>query len=308
MRSGRSHDFLIRGSPGASFRRGAAGKSVRFLCLLCAAAVSLFAAQPQRIVSTSPGITEILYALGLGDRVAGVTTYCHYPPEAATKPKVGDFLRPNLEVILALKPDLVISESTGVRASVRLNVPALEIRNGSVAEIYAAIRVIGKAAGVPERAEALVARMRSGLESIRASTANLPRRRAVFIAGRTPGRVEDLIVAGRTSHLDELIGLAGGENVFRDTVSTYSKVSLESFIARDPEVVIDMGEMADTEGVTDAQKRAVVDMWAARLPQLAAVRRKAVYGVASDIYVVPGPRIVDAAREFARMLHPEAGL
>ncbi len=282
--------------------------AARLLCVLCISAVSLCAATPRRIVSTSPGITEILYALGLGDRVAGVTTYCHYPPEAAKKPKVGDFLRPNLEVILGLRPDLVISEATGVRASVRLKIPTLEIRNGSVAEIYEAIGSIGKAAGVPDRASALIARIRSDLESIRARTAKLPRRRTIFIAGRTPGRIEDVIVAGRTSHLDELIAIAGGENVFRDTVSTYSKISLESLIARNPEVVIDMGEMAETAGVTEAQKRAVVGLWAARMPQLAAVREKRVYAVASDSFVVPGPRIVDAAREFARMLHPEAGL
>ncbi len=283
------------------------GRSLRLLCVLCVSAVNLLSAPPQRIVSTSPSITEILYALALGDRVVGVTKYCHYPPEAAKKPKVGDFLRPNLEVIVGLKPDLVISEATGVRASVRLKIPALEIKNGSVAEIYEAIGSIGKAAGVPDRAAALIVRMRSDLEGIRLRTVKLPRRRTVFIAGRTPGRIEDVVVAGRTSHLDELITLAGGENIFRDTVSTYSKISLESLIARNPEVVIDMGEMAETTGVTEAQKRAVVGLWAARMPQLAAVRQKRVYAVASDIFVVPGPRIVDAAREFARMLHPGAG-
>jgi iron complex transport system substrate-binding protein len=273
------------------------------LWIFCSA-VSLLAAGPQRIVSTSPAITETLYALGLGGRVVGVTTYCHYPPEAAKKPKIGDFMRPNVEVILGLKPDLIITETTGVRASVRLNVPALEVRDGSVAEIYDAIRKMGNAAAVPDRAEALVARIQGELDAVRARTAKLPRRRVVFIAGRTPGRIEDLIAAGRTSHLNELLEIAGGENIFRDAVPTYSKVSLEAFIARDPEVIIDMGEMAETSGVTEAQKRAVEALWAARMPQLSAVRRKRVYAVASDIFVVPGPRIVDAAREFARMLHP----
>jgi iron complex transport system substrate-binding protein len=266
--------------------------------------VSLGAAEPKRIVSTSPAVTETLYALGLGDRVVGVTTYCHYPPEAAKKTKIGDFMRPNREVILGLKPDLIVTETTGVRASVRLNVPALEVANGNVAEIYDMIRKIGRAAGVPDRAEGLVARMRADLDAVRARTSRLPRRRTVFIAGRTPGRIEDLIAAGRSSHLNELIEIAGGENIFRDAVATYSKVSLEAFIARDPEVIIDMGEMAETTGVTEEQKRKVEALWAARMPQLAAVKRKRVYAVASDIFVVPGPRIVDAAREFARRLHP----
>jgi len=258
-------------------------------------------------VSTSPSITEILYELGLGDRVVGVTTYCHYPPEAAKKPKIGDFLHPNLERIVGLRPDLVISESTGVRGSVQLTLPALEVRNGSVAEILEAIDTIGRAAGVPDRAERLAARIRSDLGAISERTARLKHPRVMFVAGRTPGRVEDIVVAGRGSHLDELIGIAGGVNVFRDTVSNYSKISLEALVARNPEVIIDMGEMADTAGVTEAQKRAVAATWAARMPMLAAVRNRRVYAVASDIYVVPGPRIVEAAREFARMLHPGAG-
>jgi iron complex transport system substrate-binding protein len=89
-------------------------------------------------------------------------------------------------------------------------------------------------------------------------------------------------------------------------VAPYPKVSLEEVLARNPEVIVDMGEMARTAGVTVEQKRAVVTLWS-RYPSLAAVKRGHVFAVASDIYVVPGPRMVDAAREFARMLHPEAG-
>ncbi len=281
--------------------------SLRNLCVLCVSAVCLLA-QPRRIVSTSPSITEMLYALGLGGRVVGVTQYCRYPPEAAQKPKIGDYLRPNLEAILALKPDLVVLETTGVRKPLTLNLPVLAVDDGTLAGIYESIAKIGRAAGVPDRAAALAAKMRSELGAIRARTAKLPRRRTVFIVGRTPARLEDIVVAGRFAHITELIGIAGGENVFRDSVATYSKISFEELIARDPEVVVDMGEMADTAGVSDAQKRAVVALWSARLPALAAVKRKAVYAVASDIFVVPGPRVVDAARELARMIHPEAGL
>jgi iron complex transport system substrate-binding protein len=309
-----------RTRPWRASRRPAALRRAQRHVLATLAAIALLAtlsgctragagpgAQPARIVSTSPSITEILYELGLGDRVVGVTTYCHYPPEAAKKPKIGDFLHPNLERIVGLRPDLVISESTGVRGSVQLTLPALEVRNGSVAEILEAIDTIGRAAGVPDRAERLAARIRSDLGAISERTARLKHPRVMFVAGRTPGRVEDIVVAGRGSHLDELIGIAGGVNVFRDTVSNYSKISLEALVARNPEVIIDMGEMADTAGVTEAQKRAVAATWAARMPMLAAVRNRRVYAVASDIYVVPGPRIVEAAREFARMLHPGAG-
>jgi len=92
----------------------------RLIFVLCAAA-AMGAAEPRRIVSTSPSITEMLYALGLGDRVVGVTTYCHYPPEAARKPKIGNYLQPNLETILALRPDLVVAEISGVRHAEHLS-------------------------------------------------------------------------------------------------------------------------------------------------------------------------------------------
>jgi iron complex transport system substrate-binding protein len=128
----------------------------------------------------------------------------------------------------------------------------------------------------------------------------------LFLVGRTPGRIEDLIAAGRASHLNELIELAGGDNVFRDSIAAYGKIPLEELLARNPEVIVDMGEMSETVGVTEAQKRAVVALWN-RYPTLAAVREHRVYAVASDIFVVPGPRVVDAARALARMFHPEAG-
>ncbi len=268
------------------------------------------AAAPQRIVSTSPSITEMLYAMGLGDRVVGVTTFCHYPPEATKKPKIGTYLQPNIEVIVGLKPDLVIAEATGVRRSEKLsglNLKVLEIDDGTLAGIYDSIRRIGNATGAEGAAQALIGRMRSELDAIRKAVAGWPKPRVMFVVGRAPGRLEDLVVAGRASHLNELMEIAGGTNVFGDSAPAYSKVSIEEVLARNPDVIVDMGEMAETEGVTQAEKRAVVTLWS-RYGSIAAVRKHGVHAVASDIFVVPGPRVVDAAREFARLFHPEVRL
>jgi iron complex transport system substrate-binding protein len=127
----------------------------------------------------------------------------------------------------------------------------------------------------------------------------------MFIVGRTPGRIEDLIAAGASSYLDELIAIAGGENIFHDAVVPYSKVGLEEVLARDPDVIIDMGEMAQTVGITQQQKQAVAALWK-RYPKLKAVRTNRVFAVASDVFVVPGPRVTQAAREIAAMLQAEA--
>jgi iron complex transport system substrate-binding protein len=275
------------------------------LALLLGAALH---AQPQRIVSTAPSITEVLYALGLGERVVGVTTYCHYPPEAQQKPKIGTYINPNLEAIAALRPDLVIVQTNPVRLAERLQSLKLrtaEIQHENIAQVFESFRTIGRVAGAEPAAARLTESVRSSLEAIRARAAKLPRRRVMFVVGRSPNRLEGLIVAGQASYLNEILELAGGENVFRDTLAAYPGVSLEEVIARNPDVIVDMGDMADTVGVTEDHKRDVVALWQ-RLATIEAVRRKRVYAVAADIYVVPGPRVVDAAQAFFAMLHPES--
>ena len=282
----------------------------RLVLVVAISAAACAAAEPRRIVSTSPSVTETLYALGLGDRVVGVTTYCHYPPDALKKPKIGTYLQPSLETIVALRPDLVVSEVSGVRRSEglsALHLRTLEVDDGSIAGLYESIRRIGVAAGARAAAGALTAKIRGALEDVGRRTAKFPPRRVLFVVGRAPGRLDELVVAGKGSYLDEAMRIAGGANVFRDTVAPYSKVTLEELLARNPEVVVDMGEMAQTAGVTESDRRAVVALWR-RFPTLAAVKQGRVFAVASDIFVVPGPRVAEAAREFARMFHPEAGL
>ena len=269
---------------------------------------ALGAAAPQRIVSTAPSITEMLYALGLGDRVVGVTRYCRYPPEAQLKPKIGDYINPNLEAIAALKPDLVVIQTNPVRLAERLgnlHLHVLEISQDNIAAIYNSIRVVGDATGSSTRAAALIDSIRRQLSQIQARAAPLRPTRVMFVIGRSPNRLDGLVVVGKASYLNEVMQLAGGENVFRDAVAAYPEVSLEEVIARSPEVIVDMGDMADTAGVTEEHKRSVAALWQ-RLPSVAAVKQHRVVAVAADIYVVPGPRVVDAARAFLAMLHPEA--
>jgi iron complex transport system substrate-binding protein len=269
-------------------------------------AVTSLQAQPHRIVSTAPSITEMLYALGLGDRVVGVTIYCHYPPEVTKKPKIGTYIDPNLEAIAALKPDLVIIQKNPVQLQAkleRLSLRVLEVKHDNIAEVFESIAAIGKAAGAESQATELNAKLRQDLDQIHNRVAKLPQTTMMFVVGRAPARIEDIIVTGRGSYLNDVIQVAGGRNIFTDSVAAYPKVGIEEILARNPEVIVDMGEMTETAGVTDEQKRAVVALWD-RYPSLHAVKNHRIYSVASDIFVVPGPRMVDAAREFARMLHP----
>ena len=264
-------------------------------------------AAPQRIISTAPSITELLYALGLGDRVVAVTKYCRYPIEAQAKPKIGDYTSPNLELMASLRPDLVIIQNNPVRLKERLEamkLKVLEIRQDDLASLLRSFREVAAAAAVPERGEKLARSVQDELAAVRMKSAKLPRVRTMFVVGRSPNRLDGLIVAARASYINEAIAAAGGDNVFGDAQGAYPSVSLEEVIARNPEVIIDMGDMADSN-ITQAQMQATISLWS-RMSNLAAVKKGRVYPVASDIYVVPGPRLVDAARAFLAMLHPEA--
>jgi iron complex transport system substrate-binding protein len=272
------------------------------------AATIVFGQAPQRIVSTAPSITELLYALGLGDRVVGVDRFSRFPPEAQRKAKIGDYVNPNLEAIAALRPDLVIIPTNPVKLAERLGtlrLKVLEIDQEGIAKLYESFRIIGQATGAAAPAAKLESTVRGQLEAVRMRAAPLKRTRMMFVVGRTPNRLDGLIVVGQASYLNEIIALAGGENVFRDAVASYPGVSLEEVLARNPDVILDMGDMADTVGVTDQHKRDVAGLWD-RLSSVAAVKQHRVFAVASDIYVQPGPRVVDAAKAFFEMLHPEA--
>ncbi len=275
-----------------------------FGLLIVAAALS--AAPPQRIVSTAPSITELLYALGLGDRVVGVTRFCRYPPEARLKPQIGDYTSPNLEAIAALKPDLVVIQTNPVHLADRLKalkLRVLEIDQENIAAIYQSIQTVAAAAGAERAANTLSEEIRLGLAAVRTRVQGLPRARMMFVIGRSPDRLDGLVVVGRASYLNEVIEMAGGENVFRDAMAAYPEVSLEEVMARNPQVIVDMGDMSDTVGVTEQHKRSVVALWD-RIPTLAAVKQHRVFAVASDMFVVPGPRVIEAAKAFAEMLHP----
>ena len=280
---------------------------MRRLIIFWFAAAIVFGQPPQRIVSTAPSITELLYALGLGDRIVGVDRFSRYPPEALRKPKIGDYANPNLETIASLRPDLVIIPVNPAKLAERLAVlrlKVLEIDQESIAKLYESFRIIGQATGATAQAAKLASTVQGQLEVIRARAAPLKRTRMMFVVGRTPNRLDGLIVVGQASYLNEIITLAGGENVFRDAVASYPGVSLEEILARNPDVILDMGDMADTVGVTDQHKREVTSLWE-RLASVNAVKQHRVHAVASDIYVVPGPRVVDAAKAFFAMLHPD---
>lgn len=279
---------------------------VRNLLLLFALALTA-KAQPQRIVSTAPSFTETVYAIGAGKRVVGVSMHCHFPKAVESTPKVGTYLKPNIEAIVRLKPDLVLvhKEQPEVLAQLqRLGLTTLALTNTSLDDTFRAIREIGAAVGMTGQAASLEQSIRGRLEALQRASAGRPAKSLLFIVGRSPGRLERLIAVGKGSFLNELIAFAGGRNALADSPVTYPRISVEAVMRVDPDVIVDMGDMAETVGVTEAHKQAVVKLWRSQ-PDLKAVQSNRVYAVAADIFVVPGPRVVEAAEAFAKMLHQD---
>ena len=261
-----------------------------------------------RIVSTSPSITETLYALGLGSRVAGVTTYCNFPPEAKTKPRVGTFLEPDYERILSLKPDLVLVIKNPVQVTARLRsfgLKAEDVDMDNVQSVLSATMQIARLTGRAAEGQRLADSLKRQLDEVKKAGSKGGATSVLFLVGRAPGTLQNMVGAGPGTFLDELLKLAGGRNVLASSPIQYPKVSLEQIMATDPDVIIDMGDYAHAENTADSRRREELALWRAH-PQLKAVRSGRIHAVTAAHFVVPGPRMGDAARDFLRFLHPEA--
>jgi iron complex transport system substrate-binding protein len=273
--------------------------------LVALLALSLAAATPapQRIVSLAPSVTEILFALGVGDRVVGVSTYCDHPPEAAKIDRIGTFLQPNVERILARRPDLVIgvpspTNRTSVEQLESLGARVLVVNPELVDEIFAAIRTIADAVGVPERGAALVQRIEREIAAVTDRLAAAPRPRVLLLVGRAP-----FIAAGPGTYQDQLIGLAGGHNLAAAAAVAgvrWPSIGLEFIVKQAPEVIIDasMGseELADQAGA---------EAFWADFPTIPAVRDHRIYGHRAYELLRPGPRVGQTLETVARFIHPE---
>jgi iron complex transport system substrate-binding protein len=257
---------------------------------------------PERIVSLSPSITEIIYGLGAWKDVVGLTIYSDFPPEAKNLPKVGGWVNPNLESILALKPDLVIMIEDQDKIfgdkirSIGLKTLAVE-SNDTIKDISDSILKIGGALGKEEKANKLIENLYSNLEEIKTRVVkNTNSKKVLFILGRNPGTLEDIYVIGKRGFIDEIITLAGGENVVK-TDRFSIKISKEAIISLDPEVIIEVNpEKID--------KNEVLKLWEG-LKEVSAIKNKEFYIITDTTLLHPSQRITEGARILAEILHPE---
>lgn len=252
----------------------------------------------ERVISLAPSVTEIFYALGLEDRLVGVTNQCDFPPAAREKARIGDVVSPSLETILALKPDLVIGTPIGNR---RETVAALEqlglslygINPRTVPEIFLSIRHVGELMGVPESGEALAARLEARLAALEGRLARSSHPRVLFVVW-----LEPLITAGGDTFLNDLLRRAGAESITADLSESWPRLSIETLIERNPDYLI-LPRTPSLEARFQALREGAA--WQA----VRAARAHRVVWL-DEAVMRPGPRIVEAIEELARALHPDA--
>ena len=248
---------------------------------------------PQRIVSLAPAVTEILFALGLSDEIIGVTSFCNYPEQARSKPKIGEYASPNLEILAAMQPELVVmaADSSSPELLSRLEGLGIEVYIAyprSVADTAVLIRSLGQLLGKAEAASALAHKMEQTVACAQRLTARRPKVRVLCTVMSQP-----LVVAGRQTLLDDLIRIAGGENVVPEGPGRYPTWGIESVLSADPDLIL----VSPHPGQNDPS--AFYRKW----PQLKAVRNGRLASVEADWIQRPGPRLALGLRALTRALH-----
>jgi iron complex transport system substrate-binding protein len=288
----------LRNRLAGTARRASLLRAVAVASVAVSAATA--AAEPLRIISLAPSVTETVFALGLGDQLVGVSVYCDYPPEAERIDRVGSFLTPNVEVIVAKRPDVIVAvPSPGNQGSVqalrRLGLKVLLVDPNTVAEIKESLIAIGRELDHEAAARALVARIDAHIAAVQARLDDAPARKVLMVVGQTP-----LVAVGSGTFQNELIRMAHGDNLAAAAGGSWPRLSIEFAIAAAPEVIIDTS-MGNEEQVGAAP---AMNFWKA-FPTIPAVRDRHVYGYKAYQVLRPGPRIGEAFEALAHFIHPE---
>ena len=257
---------------------------------------------PQRIVSLAPNNTEIIFALGLDDKLVGTTDYCDYPEAARSKPRVAGYTTPDMEKLISQEPDLVLAESIHEKMALpaleKLGLTVIVMSAETINTVLKDIALVGQINGKSQAASQLIKNLTDRIEIVTAKTKALPaekRPRVLYVCWHDP-----IWTMGCKTFIDDLIWKAGGFNIFADDFEKSRVVSLEAVLAKNPQVIIvsGMGTTGDLIYSSIIKEQ--------RLQGVDAVANNRVFKI-SDANIIerPGPRIVDGLEEVARLIHPE---
>jgi len=252
-----------------------------------------------RVVSLAPSLTEIVFALGRGDSLVGVTDFCDYPPTARSKPRIGGPMTPDVELIVQIRPDLVLATAEGnprdtVAQLARLQIPVFAVKPEGYAGILASIEAVGRALRAEAAATALTQDIQARVAAVRRAVSGRPRPRVLYLVWTDP-----LIAAGPAAYIHDLIEMAGGGNVVRERSVPYPRLSWEEVVGAAPEVIL---VASHREGPDRPPMGEAWRGW----QSVPAVRSGRIVAVPGDTIHRPGPRVVEGVERLARAIHPEA--
>ncbi len=261
----------------------------------------------QRIISFAPAITEILFALGLDDRVIGVSNFCRYPPEVQSLPKVGGLMDPNLEAIVRLRPDCVIvyaNHSSVLDLLARLKIPALLARGDNLPEILQTIQLLGETFNRQKQAEIMVVDMKNRLQKLRQALPPehpVPTVMLIVWRERGQGTLKNITVAGNDQYYREMVTIAGGKLLPENTKLEYPTIGAEGILQLNPQLIIEIAP--ELEGKSDKFLAQTRNDWQL-LPELKAVHNQHIFLITDDYAAIPGPRSTLLAEKIAATLAP----
>jgi iron complex transport system substrate-binding protein len=260
-----------------------------------------------KIISLAPSTTEILFSLGAGDKVIGVSEFCNYPEEAKAKPKMGGLMNPNYEAIVAAKPDLVIVfnemlEPTNKFKSLKIETLAME--HSTVQDIFLSITRIGQCCGAKDQTKKVLKELTSKMTAIQDKYANEPHPKVLIIVGhdisQDTTKPPTNIKAAGDEYYNQMISYAGGQNAYSGGTVPFPTVSNESIISMNPEVIIDLVP-ADKNPI---DTNVIIKQWK-NLSQIEAVKKNRIYVFTEDYMTIPGPRVAMALEKLAKAIKPE---
>ncbi len=255
---------------------------------------------PQRVISLSPSNTEVSFALGLEDRIVGVTEFCNYPPEVFEKDNVGGFSTPSIEKIIELEPDLILASTIHEEEVPRLEelgISVLVIESSNLLELYTSISLVAEITGIPARGEELIASMQQRIGAVEAIVAEVPEEERMLVFYEVYS--DPLMSAGSGAFINEIITLAGGINIFGDVDENYPQISAEVVAEKQPDIIL----FPDYHGTAGT----VIDDMAGRpgWESVPAVQNEDVFAINDDAFARPGPRVVEAVEEAAIIFYPD---
>lgn len=273
------------------------------------ASVSPVATEPHdkvTFVSLSPAITEMVYLLGLEDQLAGVTTYCMYPPQAQSKKKIGGYYDPNIELIVKIQPDYVLAgtEHLGLIDTLqRMHVKPVVLDSSTPQKILESLEKIGKLFAIPDRARMVTAQLQKRVNRLQTAAKNLDRPAVMLVFGKQMGggSAHKRCLVGNDLFYTPLLELAGGVNVASGTNGLYPMVSDEGIIHLNPDIII---ELIGTDEPVPENQDELLAPWK-HLSQVTAVKNKRIFVMTADYIFIPGPRFVSIAEDFFTILHPD---